>query len=391
MIVNRTGAGVIGTGFAASAHVDALKRAGVELVAVAGSSHDKAENFAASHGIQRAYGDPLALIADDSVEVVHNCSPNHLHAEFNGAVLDASKHLLSEKPLGVTSRETAVLVDAANNRDVITAVCFNYRYYPLVREAKDLIERGEMGTPHLIHGGYLQDWLLYETDWNWRLETTKGGRSRAMADIGSHWLDLVQHITRDPVVEVCAQLSRLHEYRERPETAGDTFTSHGKGRPGLFTAVGTEDYGAALLRFRSGARGAFHVSQVSAGHKNRLFFEVDARRASLAWDQEEPNRLWIGHRDRPNSELVRDPDLLSEQAASLAHYPGGHTEGWGDALRNLMLDFYTAVAARQRSESYAPHLASFADAHQSMRLVEAIVRSDQAGSWERIDDEGVNK
>lgn len=389
-LLRKIRAGIIGTGFAASCHVDALLRVGVELGVVAGSSREKAESFAAAKGIARACGDPLYLIDDDSIEVVHNCTPNHLHAEINKAALDSGKHLLSEKPLGMNSEETASLVHAAAQSDVVSGVCFIYRHYPLVRQVKSLIDGGDVGVPHLVHGNYLQDWLLRETDWNWRLDSGKGGASRAVADIGSHWLDLVQYVTGDHVVEVFAELGTLHARRLRPEGGRHTFAANGEPH-GAMTEVDTEDSGAALLRFASGARGVFHVSQVSAGHKNRLFFEIDAAQGSLAWDQEQPNRLWMGRRDDANSELLRDPALLSDEAAPLAHLPGGHTEGWHDALKNLFSDFYAAVAAHQRSESYAGDFATFSDAHRVMLEVEAIVKSHRGGLWTKVDEAEVQE
>ncbi|MBD0329576.1 MAG: Gfo/Idh/MocA family oxidoreductase [Thermoleophilia bacterium] len=377
------GIGIVGTGFAAAAHVDALRRLPeARLVAVAASSDAKAERFAARTGAERGYGDWRALLEDDAVEVVHDCTPNHLHAPLNAAALDAGKHLLSEKPLGVDSGETAALASQAAAAGLVAGVCFNYRHYPLVRQLKGMLGAGGEGRAHAVRGAYLQDWLLEETDWNWRLEPERAGASRAVGDIGSHWLDLVEHVTGDRVVAVCAELGRLHERRVRPAETTETFAhATGEGDP---VEIRTEDFAHVLLRFRSGCRGLLAISQVTAGRKNRLLLEVDTPRAAFAWDQEEPNTLWIGRRDGANAALPRDPALLRDDAAPLAHYPGGHQEGWPDALRNLVAEFYAAVVAHREWRPYEPSFATFADAHRTMRLVEAVVESDRRSGWVEV-------
>ena len=374
---SKIGVGIVGTGFAASAHAEALRRVtGVELVAVAGSSRAKAEEFASAWEAPDAHGGWRQLIEDDAVQAVHVCTPNDLHAEINSAVLAAGKHLLSEKPLARDSAETGALVRDAEAADVVTGVCFNYRYFPLVRELKVRLQSS--GRPHHVRGAYLQDWLLRETDWNWRLEAEKGGSARAVGDIGSHWLDLVQDVTGEEVVSVCARLGALHEERLRPSAPGRTFGA-GAGDAER-VGVQTEDFASVLIRLAGGCEGSFSVSQVSAGRKNRLTLEIDTPDSSFAWDQEEPNRLWIGRRDEANDELLRDPALLSTEAAPLAHYPGGHQEGWPDALANLVRDFYAAVADNSHRGSFA----TFADAHRTTRIVEAILASDREERWVEI-------
>jgi predicted dehydrogenase len=382
-------AGIVGTGFAASSHADALARIpGAVLLAVAGTSQDKARAAAERFGAERAYPDYRALLADPDVDAVHNCTPNDLHAEINTAALAAGKHVLSEKPLAIDSVQTAALARQAATARGISGVCFNYRHYPLVAQAQAMIAAQETGPVHLVHGGYLQDWLLFPGDWNWRLDPRRGGPARAVADIGSHWLDLVQHVTGDEIVAVLADLYTVHSERWRPEGGAGTFERAAPrdagGRAAQRVRVGTEDAASVLLRFASGARGAVTVSQVSAGWKNRLFFEIDAATASLAWDQEEPNRLRIGRRDRENATLVRDPTLLRPEAAALAHYPGGHQEGWPDALRNLLADFYRAAAARDAGQSRPASFGTFQSAHQVALIVDAVLESNRSGSWARV-------
>jgi predicted dehydrogenase len=377
------GIGIVGTGFAAAAHVDALRRLpDARLVAVAGSSEEKGERFAGRTGAERGYGDWRALLEDPAVEVVHDCTPNHLHAPVNAAALDAGKHVLSEKPLGLDTGQTAALAARAAPSGLVAGVCFNYRHYPLVQHLRAVLRSGEHARRHLVRGAYLQDWLLEASDWNWRLESERAGASRAVGDIGSHWLDLAEHVTGDRVVGLCADLGRLHERRLRPADTTETFVrGAGGGEP---VAIETEDFAHVLLRFASGCRGLLAISQVTAGRKNRLVLEVDTSAAAFAWDQEEPNRLWIGRRDAANADLLRDPTLLAEEAAPLAHYPGGHQEGWPDGLRNLIADFYGAVAAQREGGAHAPTFATVADAHRTMRLVEAIVESDRADGWVEI-------
>jgi predicted dehydrogenase len=378
--------GVIGTGFAASSHVDALRRIPrVEVVAVAGSSVEKAAEVAGRLNVPRAV-ELTEMVSDDSIGAVHNCTPNNLHAEINEMMLLSGKHVLSEKPLGLNGTETARLKDLAASAGVVSGVCFNYRHYPLVREVKSLLASGRDGRAHFIHGSYLQDWLLYETDWNWRLEADKAGRSRAVADIGSHWLDLVQYVCSDRVTEVCGDAFTLHSERSRPAITTETFRSANTSEAER-VPIDTEDAASVLLRFSGGAHGAMLVSQVSPGRKNRLWFQIDTSQASFAWDQENPNSLWVGRRERWNEDVVRDPSLLSPEAAALAHFPGGHQEGWPDGLRNLFLDFYAAVESQQEGGSPQGSFATFEDAHQVVLTVEAIMESSATGKWVRIEEE----
>ncbi len=374
------GVGIVGTGFAASSHLDALARIpGVRVAGLVGSSPERARAAAHRLGMERVHGDLDALLNDPQVAVVHNCTPNDLHADVTLAALAVGKHVLSEKPLAFDSHQSALVVAAAAEAGVVTGVCFNYRHFPLVQEVRSRIAGGQAGPVHFVLGSYLQDWLLHRDDWNWRLDPSKAGATRAMGDIGSHWVDTVQHVTGDRIVEVMADLGRLHEERTRPAGEVETFARSDGG--GEAYRVATEDLGSAIVRFASGVRGAFSVSQVSPGRKNRLWFQVDTAGASFAWDQEEPNRLWIGRRDRSNDELVRDPSLLDPAAAPLAHYPGGHQEGWPDALRNLFADFYAAVRAQGRVEPYEPTFASFDEAHHVMQVIDAIAESSRTRSW----------
>ena len=242
---------------------------------------------------------------------------------------------------------------------------------------------GRAGRPHLIRGAYLQDWLLEPTDWNWRLVSERSGVSRAVGDIGSHWMDLLQHVTGRRIARLYARLGRLHEERLRPTGPSQTF-DRGGAADAESVAVDTEDFATVLFELDDGCPGVFTVSQVTPGRRNGLTFEIDAGAVSLAWDQEHPNALRIGRRDAPNEVLVRDPALLSPPAAALAHYPGGHEEGWPDGLKNLFIDFYAAVEAHRRGARHESSVATFADAHRIARMVEAVVESHGEGRWVEI-------
>jgi predicted dehydrogenase len=383
--MRKVNVGIIGTGFSAASHIEALRRLPqVQIVAIASSSQEKAEEKAKQFGIPKAYGDYYALIHDPEVEVVHNCTRNYLHFPINKAVLEAGKHLLSEKPLAMNSEESHELYELAKKSPGISAVCFNYRHYPLVAEAREIIAR-ECNRVHLVYGGYVQDWLLYDTDYNWRLDPLQNGASRAIADIGSHWCDTVQYVLGKKIKEVFADLKTAHPIRRKPKNQDSTFTSS-KEKEREVVYIGTEDCGSVLIHFEDGTHGVFTVSQVSAGRKNRLYFEIAADTATIAWDQEDPNRLWIGKRDEPNREIVRDPSILSPRAAALSHYPGGHQEGWPDGLKNLLIDFYAAVSKRKAGEAGEDDFsyATIEDGHQIMRLVDAILESHRSQRWVQI-------
>lgn len=377
--------GVIGTGFAGGSHVEALRRVpGVEVAALAGSSGERARAAADRLGVAGATGDYRTLLDDRSIDAVHNCTPNDLHHQVTAAALEAGRHVLAEKPLAMDSAETADLVERAERAGTVAGVCFNYRHYPLVAEAREMLADGRAGDPHLIRGAYLQDWLLDPGDWNWRLVSERSGASRAVGDIGSHWMDLLQHVTGRRIARVYARLGRLHEERLRPAGPAQTFDRAG-GDDAEPVAVDTEDFATVLFELAGGCPGAFTVSQVTPGRRNGLSFEIDAGAVSLAWDQEQPNALRIGRRDRPNEVLVRDPALLTPAAAALAHYPGGHEEGWPDGLKNLFLDFYAGVRAHGRGARHESSVATFADAHRITCAVEAILRSHRENRWVDVD------
>jgi predicted dehydrogenase len=361
--------------------MDAVRRVpGVRIVAICGRDRARAEALAAPEEAV-AYTDLDAMLADPRVAAVHNCTINRLHHDVSLAALGAGRHVLSEKPLATDAADSERLVEAAAEaaRDgVVSGVCFNYRHYPLVAQIREMLSSGEHGATHFVHGHYLQDWLLLRDDWNWRLQDSDGGSSRAVADIGSHWADLVQHITGDPIVQVLADLSTLHPTRLRPpaSSATSTFANGDGAAEGEPVSIASEDFGSVLVRFASGARGAFTLSQTSAGSKNGLVVHLDAATAAFRWDQERPDRAWVGRRSGPNLELVRDPALMDASVAHLARLPAGHPEGWFDALHNLVSDFYAQVRG-----GASGRLATFADGHARVQFVEAVIASDREQRW----------
>jgi predicted dehydrogenase len=384
--MKRIGMGLIGPGFVGAHHIDAVRRLGfVDVVAIAASSEASARRKADALGVPKAYGSYQALIADSDVHVVHNATPNYLHVPVIMAALAARKHVISDKPLAMTAREARSLVDAALKAGVVHAVTFNYRGNPLVQQAREMIAAGEIGAVHFVHGQYLQDWLLEPTDFSWRLEPEKGGESSAIADIGSHWCDLVQHVTGQRIVAVLADLTTVIDTRLKPATATEAFT-RGGDQDRVRVTIRSEDLATVLVRFDGGAKGSLTVGQVCAGHKNDLWFEVNGRRASLRWFQERQNELWIGRREAPNATLPKDPALLGETARGYTHLPGGHQEAWADAFCNVLRDVYGFIAAGRRpTDARPPAFASFEDGYRAAAIVDAILESHrQGGVWTKV-------
>ena len=366
---------VVGAGFSGTSHLRALRQVPqVDIVAVVDTSPEHARAAAEQLGCAAYFDDYERMFREAAPDAIHNCTPNEAHCDVTLAALAHNVHVLSEKPLGMNGQETRTLVDAAQSTDVVTAVCFNYRYYPLVRETRATLAGDPAAAPHLVHGSYLQDWLLLNTDWNWRLESARGGRSRAVADIGSHWIDLVQFVVGQEVVEVTAQLGRLHDQRLRPVHEAATFSTGGQVERQA-VAIDTEDFGGVLLRFASGCLGAMTVSQVSAGRKNSLQFEIDTPGAAFTWNQEDPNRLLIGRRGEPDQVMLRDPSLLTD-GSRFSRLPAGHPEGWLDTLVGLFTDFYAAASAKQKGETYQASFATFEDGHRIELIMEAILESN---------------
>jgi predicted dehydrogenase len=374
------GVALIGTGFIGPVHVEALRRLGKPLVGVLASSAGKAQGAATALQCPKAYQTLDELLADDDIGSVHITSPNRFHFEQCQRALAAGKHVVCEKPLAMTAAESSALVQQAAQSERVAAVCYNIRFYPLCLEMRQRIRAGEIGEIRHVTGSYTQDWLLYDSDFNWRVLAGEGGALRAVADIGTHWLDLMQFVGGHNVVEVCADLKTVLATRYRPAGSVETFSSKlSSSRASIPIAIDTEDYGSVLLGLANGARGAFTVSQVMAGRKNRVVLEIAGAKGTFAWDSERPNELWLGRRDRANETLVRDPALLHPSVRPYANYPGGHNEGFPDTFKQLFRAIYAAI-----DEGKPAEFPTFADGHREILLCEAILKSQQERRWTQV-------
>ena len=371
-------AAVVGVGFVGRAHVEALRRLGIPVQGILGSSLTRTQKSCDTLRLPRAYASMEELLADSLVDVVHLCTPNHLHFPHAQAALRAGKHVMCEKPLAMDAVETAALVQEATKCDRVGGVTYNLRYYPLLQEAHALVQRGAIGEPRLVHGTYLQDWLFYPTDWNWRLEADQGGSMRAVTDIGTHWLDLITWITGRAIEEVCADLVTVMPVRQRPLGRIETFQKNVSGESQAVKMT-TDDYASILLHFERGLHGVLTVSQVSAGRKNRLWFEIDGSEGSIAWNGEEPNLLGLGSRNEPNRFMIKDPALLSPETRGYAAYPGGHAEGYPDTFMQLFKDFYAYIDA---GNFKAPRtFPTFETGHVEIQLCNLIAASARERRW----------
>ncbi len=367
---------ILGTGFMGRVHTEGVRRLGnVEVTGIAARTAEQARRFADAAGIERATGDYREFLADPAIDAVHICTPNALHFPMATAALEAGKHVLCEKPLATSVAEARELVRLASEKNLANCTFHNLRYYPQVQNMRRIREAGELGEIWAVQGTYSQDWLLYNTDWNWRIET---GPSRAFADIGTHWCDMVEHVTGLRISSLCADLQTFHKARWRPDTPVETFS----GKAALAAdfhevAIDTEDFGSMIFRLGDTARGSMTVSQVSAGRKNRLFVEIYGTKASAAWNGECPDELWIGRRDAANQLVVKDPLLLDERARGYADLPGGHSEGYDDTFKQVFRRFYRRVADPSAPVEYP----TFEDGLRQLRILDSVIESSRVHGW----------
>ncbi len=373
---------VTGTGFIGPVHVEALRRLGITVKGVLGSNPEKSQKAAQQLGVPCGYADYQAIIDDPEIDVVHITTSNKDHLDQARRALLANKHVVCEKPLAMDTKETAEMVKVAKSRpNLVAAVNYNLRYYPMVIEARERIRRADIGEVYSMHGSYVQDWLLFDTDWNWRVESKEGGKLRVVGDIGSHWMDLLGFVTGLQVESLVADLYNFLPRRRKPRGGMETFKGKAQTGPKEYDTVNvdTEDGAGVMFRYKGGARGGMNVSQVTAGRKNRLIFEIAGSKASLAWDSERPNELWIGHRERANEHLLKDPSLLTDVARSYASYPGGHNEGFPDTFKQLYRDIYGYIQVGDYGKPKP--FPTFEDGHLSLVLMEAIIASDRERRW----------
>jgi predicted dehydrogenase len=371
--------GVAGLGFIGPAHIEALRRIpGIEVVAISENSKNLAKEKAALLGIEKYHGNFNDFLKED-IDCVHICTPNNLHYEMAKSALEAGKHIVCEKPLATTAEEGENLLELAKKKGIIHAVHFNIRYYPLVRQMKIMREKGELGEVYSIIGSYLQDWLFYETDYNWRLEPELSGKSKAIADIGSHLMDLLEYISGLKITEVMADFNTIHPVRKKPLKPVETYS--GKMlKPEDFAKVpiSTEDYATVMLRFDNGNKGVITVSQVDAGRKNRLSLEISGSKETYAWCSESPNELWVGKRDESNRVLMRDPSLFEKESAALISFPGGHNEGFPDTSKQMFKEVYENIRKGTMDGARFP---TFEDGLRELILCERILESNEKQKW----------
>ncbi len=382
------GVAMVGTGFMSWVHIEALKRVGVNVFGIVGSTPEKSRAAAEKLELPHAYATFEEMLSDPRVHSVHIGTPNRHHLPMTKAAIAAGKHVVCEKPLAMDARESSELLRLANdNPQLATAVCYNVRYYPHCHQAREMIRQGELGRLFHVTGSITQDWLALATDYNWRVLSEEGGELRALSDIGSHWLDLIHFITGLESESVCADFVTVHPTRLRPRGEVETFTNKLRAEQDTEPVpITTDDYGALLLRFTGGARACMFVSQVSPGRKYCIRFEIAGQNQSLYWDSQESENLWIGRRDAPNLAFKRDASLMYEGARTATDYPGGHNEGYPDTFKMLFRDFYRYVAA---GDFTAPRpFPTFVDGHRDVILMDALMESKRTGCWVNLQRTG---
>src|SRR5215831_5790894 len=370
---------VIGTGFVGRVHLEAIRRLGfVDVAAIVEPNLTTAKKYADEFGVERCEADIKSVLADSSIDAVEICTPNTFHAPMSKEALLAGKHVLCEKPLATTAAAAAELVKIAAEKKLRNCTAHNLRYYPMVQQMRRMVESGELGDITIVQGTYSQDWLLLDTDYNWRIEAKENGSSRCMADIGSHFCDMAEHITGQRITEVCADLRTLHKTRRKPNRQIEAFAGKPLSAEDYTSySVDTEDMGAVIFRMGNGARGCYTASQVSAGRKNHLAIEIYGTRGGVAWDQERPDALWVGKRDSANELMIKDPSLLTGDARTFADLPQGHSEGYDDTFKQMLRRFYKSIF----DPSATPEYPQFADGLRQLTILEAELASNQKHGW----------
>lgn len=379
--------GIIGAGFVGPIHIESVRRLGfVDVVAIAEITQQKANEVAEKFGISKAYGDWKDLVSDSEIEVVHVTCSNELHYQISKACIQAGKNVVCEKPLTLNMNEAKELVELAKERNVVNATTFNMGFYPLVKEAKELIARGELGKIFLVVGRCSQDWLSKDTDYNWRVESKYQGKSRVISDLGSHWIQMVQMILDRRIMSVYGDKTIFIPVRKKPTIEIPTFSEQ-ELKPGEYEEliVDTEDHATILMKFEGGAKGVFIASQVCPGRKNILEWEINGSEKSIAWQQEDPNQLWIGNRSKPNEILMRDPSLLSDKVRQYAPSPGGLAEGYVDSWKNILGKLYDYIRKEGHLKDLKPEYPTFEEGYRNMIVIDSVLQSIEKDKWIDID------
>lgn len=385
--MKRVRCGIVGFGFIGPQHAEAMRRLGfVDVAAVCSIETKQTQEKAELLGIPKVFEKYEDLLDDPTIDVVDIVTPTRMHHPVAVAAIARGKHVIVEKPLSLNVAQAREMHVAAQAAGVVHAVTFNYRYYPMVQHARAMVKRGDVGPIHLLHGRYLQEWLLHDTDFSWRLDPAEGGPSAMVGDAGCHWFDLIEHVTGLRAASVLAELRTVIPTRQKPLRAREAFVRPGDEETEPYT-VRVPDLGAVLLRFDSGATATFLTSPLCAGHKNDLRFEIHGANLSLSWEQENPNSLWIGHRDQPDQLINRDSGLLDQEARKYSSLPGGHTEGWPDAFKNTLSNIFEFIAeGRDPRDTDGIRFPTFADGYHAAAISDAIMRSHVAGGvWTDVE------
>lgn len=375
---------VVGVGFIGTEHIEAIRRTNLaQVVTIVGHTEAKTKEKADLLGIQNDTTDFESVVSDPSIDVIHICTPNNLHYQMAKRALQNGKHVVCEKPMTMTRAEAEDLLTLAKEKNLVNAIHYNIRYYPLIRQAREMIAHGELGRIYSITGSYLQDWLLKDTDYSWRLESKQSGPTRAVGDIGTHWMDLVEYVTGKKILQVNADLSTFLPVRKKPRKNIETWSNmvlHNEDYDHV--PIDTEDYATVMFRADDDVHGVFTVNQMAAGHKNRVFFEINGEKASLIWDSERPNELNVGRREKGNEVMIRDPSLVYPSSASIMTLPCGHNEGFADTSKQLFKEVYQYILCGDFSLP-AP-FPTFADGLYEARLCDAIVESGKMQAWQNV-------
>jgi predicted dehydrogenase len=370
---------ILGAGIIGDVHRRAAVLAGAEILGVMASSPERSREVARAWGAEEAYGSIEEVVASKA-EIVHLCTPNASHVPYAVALMEAGKHVLCEKPLGVSLEDAQLAVKVAEDAGVVNTIPFAYRFHPMVREMRARVRSEDFGGINLIHGSYLQDWLLNPKATSWRVDPKAGGPSRAFGDIGSHWCDLMEWVTGDRIARLVATTSIT--IKQRPASTAATMSAAESDAP--LVDVQTEDSALIMFRTANDIAGSAVISQLSAGRKNRLWIELDGMHQSAVFDQELAEQLWIGG-EAGAQLLVRDPNHGSAEQRRLSKLPAGHVQGYAQAFENYVADSYAAVDARDGTGQVPEGLPSFADGARAAQICDAMLRSAASGEWVSVD------
>lgn len=379
--------GIVGAGFIGPVHIEAIRRLGYpEVVALAEVNQETADAEAIKLKIPKAYGNWNDLVNDPDIDVVHVTCSNVLHYSISKACIQAGKHVICEKPLTMNITEAKELVGLAKKKNVINAITFNMGFYPMVKEAREMITRGELGKINLVFGRYMQDWLVKDSDYNWRVEAKYQGKSRVISDIGSHWMQMVQMVLNKKIVSVYGDITTFIPIRKRPLIKLTTFQEK-KLRPGEYEEikVDTEDHATIMFKFEDDIKGVLMTAQICPGRKQRIEWEIIGLEKSLAWQGEEPNQLWVGYRNKPNEIIMKDPNLMSPNSRHLSSFAGGLTEGYGDSWKNIISSIYGYIRNDDNKRKVMPDFPTFEEGYKIMVITDSILKSAEENKWIDID------